>query len=141
DRSVAGARGIAHPAERIVSDPCPRRTGVGQIDIGQCPACVSISPAPARRQDQERRLHPRSATKSQQRWRIPMRVMVIVKANADSEAGVMPSEALLTQMGQFNEQLVKAGILLAGEGLHPSSRGVRVRFSADAAPSVMFGPF
>lgn len=70
-----------------------------------------------------------------------MRVMVIVKANADSEAGVMPSERLLTEMGKFNEELVRAGVLLAGEGLHPSSRGARVRFSAEAKPSVVHGPF
>ena len=70
-----------------------------------------------------------------------MRVMVIVKASNDSEAGVMPSERLLTEMGKFNEELVKAGVMLAGEGLHPSSRGVRVGFSADAKPSVIHGPF
>ncbi len=58
-----------------------------------------------------------------------MKVMVIVKATQDSEAGVMPSEQLLTEMGQYNEDLVKAGILLAAEGLHPSSKGVRVKFS------------
>ena len=58
-----------------------------------------------------------------------MRVMVIIKANKDSEAGVMPSEKLLTDMGNFNEELVKKGIMLAGEGLHPSSRGKRVKFS------------
>ena len=57
-----------------------------------------------------------------------MRVMVIIKANKDSEAGVMPSEKLLTDMGNFNEELVKKGIMLAGEGLHPSSRGKRVKF-------------
>lgn len=69
-----------------------------------------------------------------------MRVMVLVKATADSEAGVMPTEELLTQMGNFNEELVKAGIMLAGEGLHPSSRGVRVRFSG-AGRTVVDGPF
>ena len=58
-----------------------------------------------------------------------MKVMVLVKANPDSEAGVMPSEEILTEMGQYNEELVKAGVLLAGEGLHPSSKGVRVRCS------------
>ncbi len=56
-----------------------------------------------------------------------MRVMVIVKATKDSEAGVMPSEKLLAEMGKFNEGLVKAGVMLAGDGLHPSSRGKRVR--------------
>ena len=69
-----------------------------------------------------------------------MRVMVLVKANADSEAGVMPSEELLTEMGKFNEELVKAGVMLAGEGLHPSSKGVRVRFSG-GKKSVIDGPF
>ena len=58
-----------------------------------------------------------------------MRVMVIVKASKESEAGQMPSEKLLTDMGMFNEELVKAGVMLAGDGLHPSSKGKRVRFS------------
>jgi len=66
--------------------------------------------------------------------------MVIIKANEDSEAGVMPGEQLLTEMGQFNEELVKAGVMLAGEGLHPSSRGKRVRFSG-AERTVIDGPF
>jgi hypothetical protein len=69
-----------------------------------------------------------------------MKVMVIVKASADSEAGVMPSEQELTAMGRFNEELVKAGIMLAGEGLHPTRKGVRVRFSG-AQRSVQDGPF
>ena len=69
-----------------------------------------------------------------------MRVMVIIKADKDSEAGVMPSEQLLTEMGNFNEELVKAGIMLAGEGLHPSSKGKRVRFSGDQR-AVIDGPF
>ena len=69
-----------------------------------------------------------------------MKVMVMVKATKDSEAGVMPSEQLLTDMGKFNEELVKAGIMLAGEGLHPSPKGVRVRFSG-ANRSVIDGPF
>lgn len=69
-----------------------------------------------------------------------MRVMVIVKASADSEAGVMPSEKLLTEMGTFNEELVNAGLMLAGEGLHPSSKGVRIRFSG-GKPAVIDGPF
>ena len=69
-----------------------------------------------------------------------MRVMVIIKANKDTEAGVMPSEQLLTEMGNFNEQLVKAGIMLAGEGLHPSSKGARVRFSGSKR-TVVDGPF
>ncbi len=69
-----------------------------------------------------------------------MRVMVIVKANKDSEASVMPSERMLTEMGKFNEELVKAGVMLAGEGLHPSSKGKRVRFSGNKV-SVIDGPF
>ena len=69
-----------------------------------------------------------------------MRVMVLVKASPESEAGEMPSEQLLTEMGNYNEELVKAGVMLAGEGLHPSSRGVRVRFSGDER-SVIDGPF
>lgn len=69
-----------------------------------------------------------------------MRVMVIIKANQDSEAGVMPSEELLTEMGNFNEELVKAGVMLAGEGLHPSSKGARVKFSGDKR-IVTDGPF
>jgi len=69
-----------------------------------------------------------------------MRVMVIIKANKKSEAGVMPSEQLLKDMGNFNEELVKAGLMLAGEGLHPSSKGVRVKFSG-AKRTVIDGPF
>jgi hypothetical protein len=69
-----------------------------------------------------------------------MRVMVIIKANKESEAGVMPSEKLLTDMGNFNEELVKAGVMLAGEGLHPSSKGKRVKFSGGQR-IVTDGPF
>jgi len=69
-----------------------------------------------------------------------MKVMVIVKATKDSEAGMMPSQQLLTEMGKFNEELVKAGILLAAEGLQPSSRGKRVRF-AGPSRTVIDGPF
>lgn len=69
-----------------------------------------------------------------------MRFMVIIKATEDSENGVMPSEELLAAMGRYNEELVAAGIMKAGEGLHPSSRGVRVRFSG-ANRSVIDGPF
>jgi hypothetical protein len=69
-----------------------------------------------------------------------MRFMMIVKANEDSEAGVMPSEELLAAMGKYNEELAKAGALLAGEGLHPSSRGARVRFSGEKR-TVVDGPF
>ncbi|MHC1763057.1 MAG: YciI family protein [Verrucomicrobiia bacterium] len=69
-----------------------------------------------------------------------MRFMILVKATRDSEAGVMPSEQLLTDMGKFNEELAKAGILLAGEGLHPSSKGARVRFSGERRTAID-GPF
>ena len=69
-----------------------------------------------------------------------MRFMVLVKANEESEAGVMPSEEMLTEMGKFNEELVKAGVMLAGEGLHPSSKGARIRFSGDER-TVIDGPF
>jgi hypothetical protein len=69
-----------------------------------------------------------------------MRFMVIVKANKESEAGVMPSEKLLADMGKFNEELVKAGVMLAGEGLHPSTKGVRVKFSGGKR-TVVEGPF
>ena len=69
-----------------------------------------------------------------------MRFMVMVKANQDSEAGVMPSETLLAEMGKFNEELVKAGVLLAAEGLQPTSKGARVKFSGSKR-SVIDGPF
>ena len=69
-----------------------------------------------------------------------MRFMVLVKATQDSEAGVMPGEELLTAMGNFNDELVKAGVIIAGEGLHPSSKGARVCFSGDTR-SVVDGPF
>ena len=69
-----------------------------------------------------------------------MRFMMIVKASKDSEAGKMPSEELLAAMGKYNEELAQAGALLAGEGLHPSSRGARVRFSGDQR-TVVEGPF
>ncbi len=69
-----------------------------------------------------------------------MRVMAIVKASKDSEAGAMPKEELLAAMGQFNEELAKAGVMLGGEGLHPSSKGARVSFG-DGEPRVTDGPF
>jgi hypothetical protein len=69
-----------------------------------------------------------------------MRVMVIMKANADTEAGVLPTEKELADMGQFNEELVNAGIMTAGEGLHPSSKGARVKFSGGST-TVTNGPF
>ena len=70
-----------------------------------------------------------------------MRYMVIVKASEDSENGVMPTEQELADMGAYNEQLAKAGVMLAGEGLHPSSTGMRVRFDRDGKTTVVDGPF
>ena len=70
-----------------------------------------------------------------------MRFMVIVKASKDSEAGVMPSRELLTEMGKFNEELAKAGVMQAGEGLQPSSKGSRVKFGRDGKRTVVDGPF
>jgi hypothetical protein len=69
-----------------------------------------------------------------------MKFMILIKADKNSEAGVMPDEKLLTEMGKFNEELVKAGVMLAGEGLHPSSKGARVRFSGSKR-TVIDGPF
>jgi hypothetical protein len=69
-----------------------------------------------------------------------MRFMILIKASKESEAGVLPSEQLLTEMGQFNEELVKAGVMLAGEGLQPSSKGARVKF-AGTKRTVVDGPF
>ena len=69
-----------------------------------------------------------------------MRFMILVKASKDSEAGVLPSAELLTAMGKFNEELIKAGVMVAGEGLHPSSKGARVRFSGNKR-TVIDGPF
>jgi hypothetical protein len=70
-----------------------------------------------------------------------MRFMVIVKSNEDTENGVMPTEQELAEMGAYNEQLVKAGVMLAGEGLHPSSKGARVRFDEHGNSTVLDGPF
>ena len=70
-----------------------------------------------------------------------MRVLVAIKASKDSENGVMPSERLLSEMMQFNEELVKAGIMLAGEGLHPSSKAKRIKFGSNGKTSVVDGPF
>ena len=69
-----------------------------------------------------------------------MRFMVMIKATKDTEAGVMPDEKLLTEMGRYNEELVKAGVMFAGEGLHPSSKGARVKFSGSKR-TVIDGPF
>jgi hypothetical protein len=70
-----------------------------------------------------------------------MRVMAIVKASKDSEAGQMPSQELLTEMGRFNEEMAEAGVMLSGEGLHPSSKGARVSFGGDGERTVTDGPF
>lgn len=70
-----------------------------------------------------------------------MRFMVLVKANKESEAGVMPTEQELAEMGEFNEELVKAGVMLAGDGLQPSSKGVRIRYDKAGKPAVTDGPF
>src|SRR3989441_3313978 len=80
------------------------------------------------------------ALNSNSKGDMTMRFMVIVKANKDSEAGVMPGQKLLAEMGKYNEELVKAGIMLAGEGLQASSKGVRVRFSGGSR-TVIDGPF
>ena len=69
-----------------------------------------------------------------------MRFMILIKSSKQSEAGVMPDTKLLTDMGKFNEELVKAGVMLAGEGLHPSSKGARIKFSGDKR-TVVDGPF
>ena len=70
-----------------------------------------------------------------------MRFMVLVKSNKDSESGVLPDEKMLIEMGKFNEQLVKAGVVLAGDGLHPSSKGARIKIAADGKRTVIDGPF
>jgi hypothetical protein len=70
-----------------------------------------------------------------------MRFMLLIKANDDSEAGVLPSKELVEEMGRFNEELVAAGVLRAGEGLHPSSKGARVRIGSDGSRTVTDGPF
>src|SRR5262245_55701916 len=95
---------------------------------------MSISPTAVRRQSRKRK---RSETSHKEK---PMRVLVIVKASPDSEAGQMPTEALLKEMGNFNQKLVDASVMLAGDGLHPSSKGKRVRFSGRDR-TVIDGPF
>src|SRR5690242_20332327 len=92
---------------------------------------------------QSARLHCGAAKKrpgSLDRRRIAMRFMVIVKATKETEAGEMPSTEMLTAMGLFNEEMVKAGVMQAGEGLHPTSKGARIKYSG-AAPVVTEGPF
>lgn len=70
-----------------------------------------------------------------------MRFMMIVKANAESEAGVMPSAEILAEMGKYNDELIKAGVLLAGEGLHPTSKGLRIKYEGPTKRTVIDGPF
>jgi hypothetical protein len=82
-----------------------------------------------------------SASENQNLRRLKMRFMVLVKASKESEAGVMPTQELLEAMGKYNEELVKAGVMLAGEGLAASSKGVRVRFGGPKQTSVIDGPF
>src|ERR1700738_2427220 len=82
----------------------------------------------------------RPANRQTTKWSVTMRFMVIVKASKDTEAGVMPSTELLTAMGKFNEEMVKAGVMLAGEGLHPTSKGARIKFSGKER-AVSKGPF
>jgi hypothetical protein len=94
---------------------------------------MSIPPFLARRVD-------RNPIGNDKKGETQMRFMVLVKANKDSEAGVLPDEKILTAMGKFNEELVKAGVMLAGEGLHASSKGARVRFSG-GNKTVIDGPF
>jgi hypothetical protein len=98
---------------------------------------MSISGAPIRRADEggERVRRPDNPFR-----RYEMRVMVMVKATADSEAGVMPSTELLAEMGRYNQELVKAGVMLTGDGLQPSAKGARVRFSGKSR-TVVDGPF
>src|SRR5438105_5955962 len=87
----------------------------------------------------QRVLASKRPAKNEIKPRVTMRFMVIVKANKDSEAGVMPSTELLTAMGKFNEEMAKAGVIEAGEGLHPTSKGVRVKYGDE--PTVSRGPF
>ena len=85
-------------------------------------------------------MHPGRSRRKHEGKGLEMRFIVMVKANEDSEAGVMPSTEMLAEMGKFNEELVNAGVMLAGEGLHPSSRGARVNFDG-AKRTVVDGPF
>jgi hypothetical protein len=89
---------------------------------------------------QVRRARQPQGSRDQAKGEATMRFMIIVKATKDSEGGVMPSEKLLAEMGKYNEELAKAGIMLAGDGLHPSSKGARVRFSGSKR-TVIDGPF
>jgi hypothetical protein len=98
---------------------------------------LSIRPVRIRQEDSSRGLHPQDRCTVQE---IPMRFMIIRKADRDTEAGVMPSEQLLADMMKYNEELVNAGVMLAGEGLQPSAKGARVKFS-NGKPTIVDGPF
>jgi hypothetical protein len=119
-RRGAGAPGRAEPVS--AKNIFLRRVDSGRGRPSHCQEPGKIRPRGRNRQEND------------------MRVMVMVKATAESEAGTMPKQELLEAMGRFNEQLVQAGILLAGEGLHPSARGARVRFDG-ASRQVVDGPF
>jgi hypothetical protein len=125
-------------AERTLLIPPPRALGSGRRDLFREP--MSISAALVRRSGKAG-ISDVSSPRETTRKDGEMRVMAIVKATKDSEAGVMPSEELLAEMGEFNEEMVKAGVLLAGEGLHPTSKGARVSFGGDSERTVIDGPF
>src|SRR3954469_11594870 len=127
-----GPGSAAHQAKRLAA-PRPGHAFTSKI----IPRAMSVPQSPVRLVD-ECRL-PIGPDNSDQTERT-MRFMVIVKASKDSEAGVMPSTELLTAMGKFNEEMAKAGVIEAGEGLHPTSRGARVKYSSGPA-TVSRGPF
>ena len=110
-------------------------TSMGLHEAVQAGSLLSIRWTVVRRQDRARNPNPPLAPKE-----MDMRFMVIVKANKESEAGVLPDEKILNEMGKYNEQLVKAGVMLAGEGLHASKDGARVRFEGKKR-TVIDGPF
>src|SRR3990167_5212976 len=115
----------------------PSRKGHGRPSKGDVETwrrALSVRGGPVRPKDNE--VAPTSILEGER----PMRVMVMVKATAESEAGAMPSSELLEAMGKYNEELIKAGVMLAGEGLHPSAKGKRVAFDG-LARTVMDGPF
>src|SRR5262249_1561233 len=119
---------------RTVSEPRTQRSGVSD------PAATAARSARRLATCAARTVRGSDARRHNSIPGATMKVMVIVKASKDSEAGIMPSQQLLAEMGKFNEELAKAGILLAGEGLHPTSKGARVRFSGKER-TVIDGPF
>lgn len=122
---------------RFPRDQITNRQGSAE-PFGKNPDRLSIGDCLARRTGRERVVP--EQVRARANGRQQMRVMVLVKATGDSEAGVMPDQKLLEDMGNYNDELVKAGIMLAGEGLHPSSKGKRVRFSGTRR-TVIDGPF